>query len=348
MQSWRPHLVILGVIGLVVALLAGQHVATSGAIGSGRAQVESTPVAGPAPAAIEVGPSGSAVAVPDDPWWSKQWGHDVLSARAAWRITQGSPEVVIAVVDSGINPNPDLDGRIVPGRNMVDDSDDTSDDHGHGTLVAGVAAAEADNGWGVAGWCPACRVMPIKVLDGEGRASYRHIAAGVRWAVDHGARIVNLSVVGEKESDDLADAVTYARARGAVVVAAAGNEGCACPRFPAAIPGVVAVGGTERDDTLTGASNRGAEWVDVAAPGHNVTTGADGEVWSFTGTSSAAPVVAGIAGLALAANPNLTGLQLETALLQGTVDIGGDVATGRIEPRAVLAAAVRAAGAGGS
>src|SRR5918999_789845 len=135
--------------------------------------------------------------VPNDPLWPLQWGLRLVGAPRAWDATRGSSAIVIAVLDTGIDrTHPDLAGATVPGRDILDDDSDPADDEGHGTAVAGVIAARTDNGEGHAGMCWACSLMPVKVLDSTGSGSTSTVAAGVVWAVDHGAHLINLSLGG--------------------------------------------------------------------------------------------------------------------------------------------------------
>src|SRR5262249_41140527 len=124
-----------------------------------------------------------ATVIPSDPDWSQQWALTLVNAPAAWKVSTGSKPVVVAVVDSGVDASqPDLQGALVPGADFADDSGDTTDRFGHGTMVAGVIAARPNNGIGGAGICWTCRVMPIKVLGSDGSGSAPAIAAGIRWA----------------------------------------------------------------------------------------------------------------------------------------------------------------------
>jgi serine protease len=256
--------------------------------------------------------------------------------------------VVLAVVDSGVAAgHPDLSGQTLAGRNVLDGSANTDDTNGHGTEVAGIIGAATNNGTGIAGMCGGCRILPVKVTTG-GSAYDSNLASGVTWAVDHGARVVNLSFAGSATSTTLADAIAYARSKGSVVMAAAGNSGCDCPTYPASYPGVVAVAASSNatGDPLQGYSNYGS-WVDVAAPSGNLTTTltdpSTGAQWGYMpvgGTSMAAPVVVGIAGLLLSARPGASGSDLESALLAGADPLSGDhtVATGRIDAADAYAA----------
>ena len=159
-----------------------------------------------------------------DPGRAQQWGLDAVGIGGAWLVTRGAG-VVVAVVDTGVAPAPDLAGRLLPGWNVIDGSDAPADDNGHGTHVAGTIAEVEGNGLAEAGVAPEASILPVKVLDAEGTGSDADVAAGIVWAADHGARVVNLSLGGGESSTVLADAVVYARHRDVLIVAAAGNDG---------------------------------------------------------------------------------------------------------------------------
>lgn len=278
-----------------------------------------------------------AAATPNDYWWPSQWSAVKVGAPAAWDMTTGSAQVVVAVLDSGIDfSQPDLQGATVAGRDVVNADNDPRDDYGHGTQVAGVAAARSNNVIGVAGLCWSCSIMPVKVLGSNGAGSVSNVAAGILWATDHGARVINLSLGGTASSTTLAEAARYAYERGVVLVAAAGNSSSSTPTYPAALPTVVGVAGSDAADQLTGTSNFGS-WVDVAAPGCNFTTGLSSWYGTFCGTSSAAPVVAGIAGLALSLSPAGGARRVEEAI-ESTAASTPYVHYGRVDAAAALKA----------
>lgn len=153
--------------------------------------------------------------VPDDPRFEDQYALERVGAPLAWARSTGDPEVVIAVIDSGVmRDHPDLRGRLLPGRDFVDDDDDPEDGRGHGTEVAGVVGAATDNATGVAGMCWDCRLLPVKVIDDEGEIDAAQAAAGMVWAADQGADVINLSFGGGAYSPVEADAIAYAQARG--------------------------------------------------------------------------------------------------------------------------------------
>ena len=270
-------------------------------------------------------------AIPDDHDWPQQDGLRVVGFPKAWDVTQGSSNIVVAVLDSGVDPHhPDLRGALVPGYDFVNGDADASDDHGHGTAVAGVIAARSNNRVGGAGVCSRCSVMPIKVLDAEGSGGDTVIAAAIVWATDHGAKVINLSLGGPGASNELANAVAYAAAKGVIVVAAAGNAGTTMQFFPAADPRTVSVAATTVADQRFSWSNFGP-WVRVAAPGCNLAPVLGGGFGSFCGTSSATPLVAGLVALELSAAPNATAQQVEQALAGAAVPLPGLVQAGRID-----------------
>jgi subtilisin family serine protease len=286
-----------------------------------------------------------ALEAPNDPFWPSQWSPVKTHAPAAWSRTTGDPATVVAVVDTGLDPfQPDLAGRLVPGYDFVDGDADPTDDNGHGTAVAGVAAAAGDNHIGVAGYCWRCRVMPLKVLDADGGGFASDVARAVVWATDQGARVINASLGGPLEDASLAAAAQYAQDRGALLVAAAGNDSSSQLDYPAALPAVVSVGASNQADALYSFSNQGAA---VAAPGENTTTALGGGYQQFLGTSSAAPVVSGIAGLLFSLLPGSTPAQVASALEQSAVPIGG-VTFGRVDAERALASLLPAPPAQGS
>ncbi len=239
----------------------------------------------------------------------------------------------MAILDTGIDPGqPDLRGKLVAGYDYVNNDQDPSDDNGHGTAVAGIVAANSDNGIGVAGYCWACRLMPVKVLGADGTGFASGLAQGIIWASDHGALVINASLGSPVGDLTLAAAAQYAWLRGVLVVAAAGNESAPVLDYPAALPNVLSVSASDQNDRLYGFSNSGAS---VAAPGENSTTGLGTSYVSFLGTSSAAPVVSGIAALAFSVVPGATPDQVERAIESSAVPIPG-VASGRVDAYATL------------
>jgi hypothetical protein len=278
----------------------------------------------------------AAEAVPTDPLWPKQWGPALIGAPAAWTVTMGSPRVVIAVLDTGIDfSQPDLRGALVPGYDFVHGDNDPSDDNGHGTRTAGIVGARADNGLGIAGVCPRCSIMPVKVTNANGSASWLDVASGIAWATDHGASVISMSL-GGGPSDAVAAAIRYAQSKGVLVVAAAGNGGSSQPFYPAADPGVLSVAGTAKTGGLYSWSNYGS-WVDVAAPGCDTTTFVGDGFGQFCGTSASTPVVAGLAGLARSYSPTSSAETIEHAIVSSAHQVPG-VADGRVDAVGTLMA----------
>ena len=276
-------------------------------------------------------PAAAASILPNDPEWTQQWGLRQVEAPAAWALMAGaSRQVVVAVVDSGVDPNqPDLQGALVPGADFADPSGSTADQYGHGTMVAGVIAARGDNGQGVAGVCWNCLIMPIKVLDANGSGTATSIAEGIRWAADHGANVINMSFVLSGPDDGVASAISYAHDKGVIVIAAAGNSGSGAATYPAVYPYVVSVAATDDTDQLYTWSTRGS-WVTLAAPGCTMTTALGGGFASFCGTSAAAPLVAGLAALGYEAGAS-SEAQLEAALEHTAKPLPGAVGSGRVD-----------------
>jgi thermitase len=248
-----------------------------------------------------------------------------IGAPAAWDLSTGSGAVTVAVLDTLAEAtHPELAGKVTTGPDFVTNpcSGQTSA-AGHGTAVAGIVGAHTDNGQGIAAMGWNTRVLSVGVLDACGIGSGAAIARGIRYAVDTGARIVNMSLAGDA-SPVLADAVAYARSKGALVVAAAGNEAKTTPDYPAAYPGVVAVAATDREaDGLASFSNRGT-WVDLAAPGVDVvSTAPGGQYGLFSGTSFASPLVAATAALLLAKHPEWDGADVAVRLQRSARKVFG-------------------------
>ncbi len=300
---------------------------------------------------------------PNDPYYLTdpytglgQWGLRAASVDKAWDQVRGSPQVTVAAIDTGVDPNhPDLDGALVPGPTFLSApsagcGSGPNDDNSHGTHVAGIIGANGNNATGIAGVAFGVKVMPIKALDCTGSGVLSDIAQAIVYAADHGARIVNISLGATEDSPTLRSAVQYATARNVLVVAAAGNCGaggraCAAvnaPSYPGAYPEVLAVAATRPDDTIAPFSTQGA-YVGIAAPGDRIVSttptyptyfsarGGTQSYGVFTGTSQASPFVAGVAALALSADPTLTAAALNARLRSTADDLGApgvDVAFG--------------------
>jgi len=301
--------------------------------------------------------------LPNDPFFSSQWGLTRIRAPQAWDLTTGAVTVTIAVLDTGVDgTHPDLVTKMITGYRVLDHTlifpFVNSDDHGHGTHVAGIAAASTNNGIGVAGVSWGARIMPVKVLSG-GVGTDADVADGIIWAVENGARILNLSLGGEDANQTLEDAVLYAWNQGAFLAAAAGNCGDpntytanGCTRlnpvfYPAAYPGAFAVASTDSSDTRATSSEHGY-FVAAAAPGVFIYSTAlfpsNGYRYS-SGTSMATPFVAGLASLLWSVNPNLTNAQVTTLIRSTADDLGTPgwdeyYGSGRINALAAVQAAI--------
>lgn len=312
-----------------------------------------------------------AFGTPNDPQYSKQWAHtERMQSAAAWDITTGSNTVTIAVIDTGIDEtHPDLAGKIVAGYDFVDDDATPHDLNGHGTHVAGIAAALTNNGVGVAGMSWNARIMPVRVLDASGSGTNSDIVSAINWASTHGAKVLNLSLGGPSYSSSMQNAVTAATTAGSLVIAAMGNcrtAGNGCPTanptsYPAAYNNVMAVAATNRSDGYAYYSQYGAH-CDIAAPGgamsylhdpngiystlptYSVEMTEEGFSLSYDylqGTSMATPYVSGLAALIWSVAPGLTPAQVQQAIQNTAVDRGPagwdqDYGYGRIAPLAAL------------
>jgi type VII secretion-associated serine protease mycosin len=286
-----------------------------------------------------------------DTYRDRQWDLDTMRVAEVWPRATGA-DVTVAVIDTGVDAtHPDLDGQVLPGADFISGTEGTSvDPNGHGTHVAGTIAALAGNGAGIAGAAPDARILPIRVLGGNGGGYMSDVANGIVYAADHGADVINLSVSSTAQVGAVTDAIAYARGRGVVVVAAAGNaRGSGSPTaYPAADPGVLAVAATDAADRVAPYSTRGG-YVDVAAPGSDILSTfppATGVAYRrMNGTSMAAPHVAALAALLKSADRELGPDRIERAIESSAADLGepgrdDDFGFGRVDAAAALAAAV--------
>lgn len=299
--------------------------------------------------------------VPSDTYVNLQWGLDTIDAYEAWDITRGSHEVVVAVLDTGIDWNhPDIapniwtDANGYHGYNFIANNRLPMDDNinsydgstwipntytYHGTHVAGVVGAAMNNGIGIAGLAQV-RLMAVKVMNDSGEGTDSTVASGIRWAVDpnndgdtsDGAKVITMSLGVDGPSTVLREAVRYASENGVVMVAASGNSGSSFVSYPAAYPQVIAVGATDTTGSRASFSNYGSG-LDVMAPGVQIysTQGGGANYQYLSGTSTAAPSVAGVAALMLTINPALTPVEIGTYINVTAKDIsrsGYDTMTG--------------------
>ena len=268
---------------------------------------------------------------PNDPEYDDQWGMEAVRAPDAWGVSCGCPDVSVAIIDSGADLNhPDLSAKL----NTSDDydfvNDDTSadDDQGHGTHVAGIAAAATDNAHGIAGLGWDVSILPLKILDENGYGDTYGLSQAIRYAADHGADVINMSLGAVASCPStVQEAVNYAYDKGALLVAAAGNHGDPDSNgemFPANCEHVLGVAATERDNGIADYSNSGTH-VNVAAPGSDIySTMRDGGYGSKWGTSMATPHVSGLAALVLTKYGQYDAEQVASAILDNATDLGAD------------------------
>ncbi len=299
---------------------------------------------------------------PNDPYFKNQYaltnsGQEIgsggpkgkanadIRAATAWGETKGSGETVIAIIDSGVDLlHPDIKNKIKSaGRDFANDDFDATDDNGHGTHVAGIAAADTNNNIGVAGVAWDCKILPVKVTDEEGEGFYSWMIDGIIWAADNGADVINISLGGDATSNALRDALRYGYERGVVISASAGNDGGSV-LYPAAYDAYcLAVAATDYNDTRTTWSNFGSQ-IDVAAPGERVLslvpTWYPEKVWLDPGaipygygggTSMAAPHVAGLAALIKTLKPWLEAEEIMNVIRYSADDVNSAQHKGKDE-----------------
>jgi thermitase len=288
---------------------------------------------------------------PNDPYYGDgtQWGPQKIQAPLSWDLCTGDPGVVIAVVDWGVDlQHPDLQAKMwtnpgeIPDNGIDDDGNgyiddvygwdfangdnDPQDDYGHGSHVAGIAAAATDNGVGIAGVAFNSRIMAVKVGDGTtGKAKSSHITDGIIYAADNGAKVINLSLGANVWTSYMQSAVNYAWGAGCVLVGAAGNDNSSLPFFPAAYDNVIGVSSTDQSDVRASSSNYGS-YIAVAAPGVSIysTYWNGGSTYAYGGgTSMAAPHVAGLAALLFAQDGTRSNATVRSLIESSADDLGG-------------------------
>jgi subtilisin family serine protease len=284
----------------------------------------------------------------NDPLRSQQWALNRVAFEGAWNVTRGTG-VKVAVIDSGVNgSHEDLAGSVLPGIDYINTGGDGRiDPNGHGTHVAGVIAAHANNARGITGAAPGVKILPVRVLDANGGGVASNVAKGIIWAADHGARVINLSL-GGGQAPGIQEAIKYANTKGSVVLAAGGNNGQNGndPMYPAAYPEAIAVAGVDSNLGHMTIGNTGG-YLDVSAPGVGIvsTWGSSNTAYaSATGTSMATPYAAAAAALIIAANPKASVDRVTHLLESSATDLGapGDdpvFGHGLINPLGALAAA---------
>jgi len=311
--------------------------------------------------------------IPNDPSYSNQWAHPTIQSPGAWGITTGSSDVVIAIIDTGVDLNhPDLAGKLGAGYDFVGGDTTPFDENGHGTHVAGIAAAVTNNGVGVAGMSWGAQIMPVRVLNNQGSGYNTAITEGIIWAYQNGAHIINLSLGGIDFSQTMQDAIDAAHAAGSLVIAAMGNCRTSCTiggqtyynptQYPAAYPNAMAVSATDYGDGYAYYSQYGSH-CDIAAPGGEISYYHDPNgiystmptyavymttYYGYTtnydylqGTSQATPHVSGLAALIWSMDPTLTNDEVQNLIEQTADDLGApgkdqDYGWGRINAYTAL------------
>ena len=273
---------------------------------------------------------------PNDPYWPNQWGPKKVEADAAWNTTLGSSDIIVAIIDTGIDyTHPDLAANYVPlGYDWVYNDNDPLDDNGHGTHCAGIVAATINNAIGIAGLAQV-HIMAEKALTMDGWGYDSWIIQAIYHAVDAGAKIISMSFGGFEDSPSVYDAIKYAYDHGVLLVAAAGNEGNTSPNYPAAYDEVIAVSATDSDDNVASFSSYGM-WIELAAPGvgiystlptYNVTLNEPPynrtlNYAYLSGTSMACPHVAGVAALVWSTLPDYANYKIRQILKRTADDLG--------------------------
>lgn len=262
--------------------------------------------------------------LPNDEFYQPyQWNLTQIFAETGWTITEGTEDVPIAILDSGVDPNhEDLKERIAKGYNAFLDNEEFYDENGHGTHVAGITAATTNNVAGIAGVSWHNPILAVKVLDENAEGTTFEIANGIRWATDHGAKVINMSLGDSHDSKIMYEAIRYAYDHDVVLIAAAGNDNVPTPMFPAAYAEVIAVSAVDDNREKAIFSNYGNH-IDVAAPGEHIpSTFIDNHYVIMSGTSMAAPHVAGLAGLMRSINPELSNNDIAKIIMETADDLG--------------------------
>ncbi len=261
---------------------------------------------------------------PNDPDYDRQWALPHIQAETAWGEMGELGDITVAVIDTGVcMSHEDLVGRVLEnGYDFVDNDDDPEDVFGHGCSVAGIIAANIDNGIGIAGFAPNSSILPVRVLGPSGSGSMADVAAGIVYAADEGADIINLSLGSMVGSQVTQDAVNHAVEKGVTVIASAGNSGGDLPGFPARYENVVAVGAVDPNGGRSSFSNKGG---DIWAPGRDVhTIYLDNGYKALNGTSFSAPYVAAMAAVleGMGAELHLDGGDMTwTCMRQGACEV---------------------------
>lgn len=303
---------------------------------------------------------------PNDPRYNQQWYLNTIDAPQAWNTETGDPNVTIAVLDTGVeSTHEDMSGKLLPGCNVIGSfnqnscGSNTDDNHGHGTGVAGTAAARTNNGLGVAGVCWSCQILPVKVLSDSGSGTVSDTVEGILYARQYALNnpskrvVINMSLGRDCQSSGVLqseqDAINSAWNAGVLIVASAGNDGNSNLQCPASANNVIAVSATTSSDTKASFSSYGS-FVDLAAPGVSIvnlfgTSNVGGSFYTnWSGTSFSAPIVSGIAGLVWSVNTSRTNAQVEQILKDTAENIGSSLYFGDGRVNADFAVALASGG----
>ncbi len=279
---------------------------------------------------------------PNDPYYANGWHLPKIGAPSAWDYTQGTG-VTIAILDTGVDTShPDLQGQIVPGWNFYDNNNNVADVLGHGTAVAGTAAAVGNNSLGVAAVSFRSKIMPMRITDAQGYGFYSLMAQAIITAADSGARVANISFLGVSLSSTVDSAAQYMRSKGGVVVVSGGNTGALRTDPPRS--SLTVVSATDSADARASFSSWG-DYIDIAAPGVSIhTTTRGGGYGGFSGTSASSPVVAGVYALMMSVKPTLQPASLDNILFSTPQDLGSSgfdqqFGYGRVRADAAVASA---------
>ncbi len=260
--------------------------------------------------------------LPNDPYYPAQTYLPNMNTAAAWDITMGSSEIIIAILDTGITTvNTDMNGNVIGGYNFISDTPDFRDDNGHGTMVASVAAGIIDNGYGISGIAGKSKLLAVKVMNSSGSGTYSTMIEGIEYAVANGASVINMSIGGRTVSSALKLAVDQAVANGVTIVAAAGNEGSTSLSYPAAYDNVIGVGAVDFYNNKTSYSNTGSGLTVMAGGTARVAT-ATSYIGTASGTSFASPYVAGMVALMYSTNPSISSTDVFKAIQENSIDLG--------------------------
>ncbi|MFJ8255960.1 S8 family serine peptidase [Peribacillus asahii] len=281
-------------------------------------------------------------ATASDPYYTRQWYHQVIGIEDAWDVTTGSREVVVAIIDDGLDiKHQEFKNQIIAPYDVILDSKLEITAGEHGTHIAGIIASSINNDYGGAGIAPNVKIMPINVFDGE-NARHSDVITAIDYAIKQGADIINLSLGGTDPSALFNEAIQRAHKAGLLIIAAAGNDGKNVYDYPASYDHVIGVSATDKSDKIARYSNYGST-IDLAAPGTSIYSTLPYNTYGYmTGTSMATPIVAGVAALVWSINPSLTNEQIEQQLYRTSFDLGVEgkdryYGYGRIDARKAVA-----------